>query len=65
MQIGLDPAYNSQYPNGYKDVVYLYYYEGYSTMEIARHLKCSEGTVRSRLSRARKRLQEILGGDDL
>ncbi len=68
MESGLDnPVLEAilSLPNGYKDVVYLYYYEGYSTMEIARHLKCSEGTVRSRLSRARKRLQEILGGDDL
>lgn len=52
-------------PNDYKDAVYMYYYEGYSTMEIARHLHCPEATVRSRLSRARKRLQNILGGVQL
>ena len=41
-------------PPDYKDAVYMYYYEGFSTVEIARHLNCPESTVRSRLSRARK-----------
>ena len=50
-------------PPKYKDVVYLYYYEGYSTAEIARHLKSPEATVRSRLSRARTILKDQLGGD--
>lgn len=49
-------------PADYKDAVYLYYYEGYTTVEIARHLKCPEATVRSRLSRARKQLQSMMGG---
>lgn len=51
-----------QMPNDYKDAVYMYYYEGYSTVEIARHLSCPEATVRSRLSRARKQLQTMMGG---
>lgn len=51
-----------QLPNDYKDAVYMYYYEGYSTVEIAQHLKCPEATVRSRLSRARKQLQTMMGG---
>jgi len=51
-----------QLPNDYKDAVYMYYYEGYSTVEIAQHLKCPEATVRSRLSRARKQLQSMMGG---
>ena len=50
-------------PNHYKTVVYLYYYEGYSTAEIAAHLHCPHATVRSRLLRARKILKSILGGD--
>ena len=50
-------------PPKYKDVVSLYYYEGYSTAEIARHLKSPEATVRSRLSRARKMLKSMLGGN--
>lgn len=49
-------------PPDYKDAVYMYYYEGFSTVEIARHLNCPESTVRSRLSRARKQLQTMLGG---
>lgn len=50
-------------PKDYKTVVYLYYYEGYSTAEIAQHLHCPEATVRSRMSRARARLRTILGGE--
>ena len=46
----------------YKTAVYMYYYEGYSTAEIAGHLNCPEATVRSRLSRARNRLQSMMGG---
>ncbi len=38
----------------------LYYYEGYSTKEIARLAKVPEATVRTRLSRARERLREFL-----
>ncbi|MDO5153541.1 MAG: RNA polymerase sigma factor [Eubacteriales bacterium] len=49
-------------PQDYKDAVYMYYYEGYTTAEIARHLKCPESTVRSRLSRARRQLMNTLGG---
>lgn len=47
----------------YKTAVYMYYYEGYSTAEIALHLNCPETTVRSRLSRARRQLKTLLGGD--
>ena len=40
--------------------VYLYYYEGYDTREIARILKISRTAVTTRLSRARRRLREKL-----
>ena len=50
-------------PRDYKAVVYLYYYEGYSTAEIARFLHCPQPTVRTRLARARKQLKFMLGGD--
>ena len=50
-------------PPKYKDVVYLYYYEGYTTAEIAKHLKSAEVTIRSRLSRARNILKDQLGGE--
>ena len=49
-------------PNDYKEAVYMYYYEGYSTVEIADHLGCPESTVRSRLMRAKNKLQVMLGG---
>ena len=40
--------------------LYLFYYEGYSTQEIARMLRVSQSTVTSRLHRARKKLKEQL-----
>lgn len=50
-------------PQNQKCVVYMYYYEGYSTADIAAYLRCPQVTVRSRLSRARKTLKTMLGGD--
>lgn len=47
----------------YKTAVYMFYYEGYTTAEIAEHLNCPEATVRSRLSRARAQLRTLLGGE--
>lgn len=41
--------------------IHLFYYEGYSTREIAAMTGVAEGTVRSRLSRARERLRKLLG----
>lgn len=52
-----------QLPRDYKVVVYMYYYEGYSTAEIASYLKKPHATVRSHLSRARKLLKTMLGGE--
>lgn len=50
-------------PVKYKDVVYLYYYEGYPTEDIAKLLKKPASTIRNYLSEARKKLKEALGGD--
>ena len=44
-------------------VVHLYYYEGYQTAEIAAMTGQREGTVRSRLSRARDKLRRLLKGE--
>jgi RNA polymerase sigma-70 factor (ECF subfamily) len=44
----------------HRQIVILYYYDGFSTREIARILKIPEGTVKSRLSRARQNLKETL-----
>lgn len=51
-------------PAGFKEVVLLHYYQGYGVTEIASMLDISEGTVSSRLSRARSRLQKDLKGDE-
>ncbi len=50
-------------PDKYKDVIYLYYYEGYSASEIGKILGKKENTVYSLLSRGRRMLREKLGGD--
>ena len=42
--------------------VYLYYYEGYGVKDIGKLLKEPEGTISSRLSRARKKLKAISEG---
>ncbi len=44
----------------YRVVVYLYYYEGCSTKEIANFLKISQNTVTTRLGRARTMLRQQL-----
>ena len=50
-------------PDRYRIVIYLYYYEGYSTVEIAKMLNRPESTVRNHLHEARARLKEALGED--
>ncbi len=47
-------------PPKYRVVVYLHYYEGYPTAQIARLLKISQSAVTSRLSRARESLRTLL-----
>lgn len=47
-------------PKKYRIAVHLFYYEDYSTREIADMLKLKEATVRTRLLRARKLLKERL-----
>ena len=48
-------------PDKYKAVVYLYYYEGYTSVEIAGILKKPQSTVRNYLHEARAILRERLG----
>lgn len=47
-------------PEKSRDVLHLFYYEGYSSAEIARILQRKEATVRSDLNRARKQLKILL-----
>ena len=49
-------------PAKYKDVVYLYYYEGYRAEEIGRLLGKKANTVYTLLTRARQLLKEKLEG---
>lgn len=50
-------------PNKYRDVIYLFYYEGYSALEIAALLKKNENTIYTWLARAKVELRERLGDE--
>ncbi len=50
-------------PMKYKEVVWLYYYEGYQTDEIAAMLGRAPSTVRNQLRDARAKLKLTLGGE--
>lgn len=49
-------------PRKYKEPILLYYYEELSTVDISNILKIPEGTVRSRLFRARTMLKSNIDG---
>ena len=51
-------------PDNQRTAIHLHYAEGYSCEEIAAALHLPAATVRSRLSRGRKRLRTRLGGSD-
>lgn len=55
----------NQLPATFKEVILLRYYQGMNIAEIAQMLELPEGTISSRLSRGRKKLESILlkGGD--
>lgn len=50
-------------PSKYKDVLYLYYIEGYSVKEMSRMLHRNESTLRGHLAEGRRLLKIDLGGD--
>ena len=50
-------------PKKYRQVIYLYYIEGYATGEIAAILEMPQNTVLSQLARARKLLKTALKGE--
>lgn len=54
-----------QLPEDHRVVVTLFYYEDLPLTEIARILDVAQGTVKSRLSRARDRLKAILREEEL
>ena len=47
-------------PPAFRETILLYYYQGYGIGEIAKMLDLPEGTISSRLSRGRKKLEELL-----
>ncbi len=52
-------------PSKYRIVIHLFYYEGYKTKEIAEITNQKESTVREQLTRARRRLKDVLEGEPL
>ncbi len=51
-------------PSKYKLPIYLYYYEGYSTDDVANILSLNPSTLRSRLKKGRELLKIELGGEN-
>lgn len=43
-----------------REIIYLFYFEGYTSKEIARLVRKTDGAVRKRLERAKKTLRQIL-----
>jgi RNA polymerase sigma-70 factor (ECF subfamily) len=62
----VDDTFNAvmELPDKYKTAVYLYYYEGYDSVEISELLQKPQSTIRYYLSKARKTLREVIGGDN-
>ncbi len=69
IQIGTFDTYNETpevlsavlaLPEKYKTAIYLFYYEGFKTPEIARMMNKTESTVRSIIKRAREKLKSVL-----
>lgn len=52
-------------PAKYSLALYLHYYEGYSTSEMAKLMGISVSAVCSRLERGRKKLRLMLGGENV
>ncbi|MDH6363433.1 RNA polymerase sigma factor (sigma-70 family) [Enterococcus sp. PF1-24] len=50
-------------PKNYRQVIYLFYIEGYSAVEIADILKKKSNTIYTWLARGREQLQKELGAD--
>jgi RNA polymerase sigma-70 factor (ECF subfamily) len=53
-----------QLPPPFREVILLHYYQNYGISEIAQITGLPEGTISSRLSRGRKKLESILEGGE-
>ena len=51
-------------PDKYKTAIYMHYYEGYSCVEISKILKVPENTIYSYLHKGRKKLKEMIEGEE-
>lgn len=51
-------------PVKYRTVIHLHYFEGYSCAQIAKITSTNEATVKTRLKRARQRLEQALKGEN-
>lgn len=49
----------------YKEVTILYYYDGLSVKEISKILNLPQGTIKSRLARARKKLEILIRKEEV
>ncbi|MFZ2258218.1 MAG: sigma-70 family RNA polymerase sigma factor [Clostridiaceae bacterium] len=66
---GVNPNYETlaaimALPQKSREIIYLYYYEGYTTEEIGQLLSRNHSTVRTQLVRGRELLKSALGEDD-
>ena len=65
-EMGVEDDYREVYsavlslPEKYRTVIHLHYFEGLSVAEMAAALQSTEGTVKSRLSRGRALLRDML-----
>ena len=62
-EVDLTP-YLIKLPKKYNAVLYLFYYEGYSTKEMAKLLHIKENNVRVLLNRARNQLRKEIESDE-
>ncbi len=71
--IGVDSKFDEDYhitkavlnlAEKYRTIIYLYYYEGYTAVEIGKMLNKNVNTVYSLLARGRELLKAVLGGDE-
>ncbi len=51
-------------PDKYKTAIYMHYYEGYSCVEISNILQVPENTIYSYLHKGRKKLKEMIEGEE-
>lgn len=65
MEAGESAVYEAvqNLPPDYRAAIHLFYYEQYSVKEISQILEVSESVVKTRLSRARGKLKEVLKGE--